>query len=232
MSVMFGTAKQAGWSKFMTARIINTVFAVCALALFVFSHSALYSQTEPTADIIIPSNFSRFSVEATLGAIPSNADNAGSNFFDRNMRALQISIEPSMRFSLGNDITSLYAGVHIGFIGDRSEGKTRRNITTISPTGDLLSKRTTIQGIWSVHGGIESNVGWIKSRSTIGAGLLYSRIDYEPNGGAYLDNGFAWTLRQSFTRDIGMVYLGAQFQQTFSRLENFSTLSIVTGIRF
>ena len=99
MSVMFGTAKQAGWSKFMTARIINNVFAVCTLALFVFSHSALYSQTEPTADIIIPSNFSRFSVEATLGAIPSNADNAGSNFFERNMRALQISIEPSMRFS-------------------------------------------------------------------------------------------------------------------------------------
>jgi hypothetical protein len=210
------------------------------IAFCIGPSSCLYSQSTATADTSVRSTSPRFLVEGTANFVLFNA-RQNVNFIERNLRALQGSFEAGMLFPIDNSTTSLYVGVQGAiFSWGQGHGEERQAypVWALVPGGTPNVQQailtTDMIGRWTVNAGLSTNLGWLHSRSTVGFGALYSNMHYKIDGStrSEVEANVAVTIRQSFTRDIGMFYIGGQFEQTFSYWNNFSAFGIVTGIRW
>jgi hypothetical protein len=85
----------------------------------------------------------------------------------------------------------------------------------------------------TLNGGIETNIGWLTSRSTIGFGVLSGSNIVTSVDGRYTDyTTIAIRLRQQFYRESGSVMYGIKFEQILSQYDKFFSTGLVLGIRF
>jgi hypothetical protein len=226
---------------------LHTMLALYAIAFCIVASPHLYSQTMPTADTSVRSASSRFSAEGAMGFVLFNertpvSGYSRTDFVERTLRSAQGSFEVGVRFPINNSPASLYLGVQGSLYSwGQAQGEFKGNpvvIFTNSGTWERVYLMTELMGRWNVNAGLETDLGWLQSRSTVGIGALYSRIHFlppSPSNSSYVvinESNFAFVIRQNLTRDIGMFYIGGQFEQTFSYLDTFSSFSLIAGIRW
>ncbi len=148
-------------------------------------------------------------------------------------RTWLVDLAANARFPIGTDNTSLYIGIQRTSFGKDVVTNKEVRGAFLLPSGDIAREWNTISSSMTLNGGIETNIGWLTSRSTIGFGVLTGTNIVTSVNGRFTDyTTIAIRLRQQFHRESGQIMYGLKFEQTLSQYDKFFGAGIVLGIRF